>query len=85
MKRDDRPGLLHSAYDGPVPPAGLAALRWGAGAWERLARGADAAIVEARLREIIGVLGRLRRSTGSTADLRRLVRAVAQCRDAALG
>ena len=85
---------LAAAYDGPEPPAALAAARWGADAWERLARCADAALIEARLREILDVLGRLRRWTASNvggeggvrarADLQRLAHAIAEYRVAAL-
>ena len=81
---------LVATYDGPVPPAALAAARWGAGAWERLARGADAALIEARLREILGALGRLRRSGAGAgicdggSVLQRLARVVAEYRGAAL-
>ena len=79
-----------AAHDGPIPPAALAASRWGAGAWERLARGADAAVIEARLREIVGALGRIRRSAAAAGSgegcpvLQRLARAVAEYRRAAL-
>ena len=80
---------LAAAHDGPVPPEALAASRWGAGAWERLARGADAALIEARLREILGALARMRRSAAMGAGdgrsvLQRLARAVAEYRGAAL-
>ncbi len=51
---------LNAAYDGPIPPAELAAARWGAGAWERLRRGADLALIEARLRASVAALARLR-------------------------
>lgn len=80
---------LALSHDGPVPPAERARLRWGARAWERLARGADAALLEARLRECVAALGRLRRlalSRGSRSDaLERLVRNIASYRSAAAG
>ena len=72
---------LSSAFEGPIPPAELAAARWGARAWERLARGADAALIEARLRECMALLGRLRRVMvprgAETGVLERLVRNIA--------
>jgi hypothetical protein len=52
-------------YDGPAPPAERAAARWGAGAWARLARGADAALLELRARGCLAALARLRRATSS--------------------
>jgi hypothetical protein len=52
---------LWLAHDGPVPPAALAAARWGEGAARRLARGADGALAEARLRACLGALAGLRR------------------------
>jgi hypothetical protein len=76
-----------ATYDGPIPPVELAAARWGAGAWARLARGADAALLEARLRECVAALGRLRRLGASVAGvgtLQRLAGAVANYRRAAL-
>jgi hypothetical protein len=48
------------AHDGPAPAADLAAARWGAGAARRLARGAAAALAEARLRACTAALARLR-------------------------
>lgn len=78
---------LAAAYDGPIPPGALAAARWGAGAWERLARAADAAPVEARLRAAVAALGRLRGSGAentAAARMRELVGAVAQYRRAAV-
>jgi hypothetical protein len=51
---------LWLAHDGPAPPADLAAARWGEGAARRLARGADTALAEARLRACLGVLARFR-------------------------
>ena len=80
MPQNDRLRNLSLSYDGPIPPAELAAARWGA-AWERLARGADAALIEARLRECVALLGRLRRVVvprGAGAGvLARLARGVA--------
>lgn len=82
---DPLPTLLLS-HDGPIMPAQLAAARWGPGAWLRLARGADAVLREARLRQCAAVLARLRRQ-GSPRDassaLGRLVRSVADYRSAA--
>ncbi len=79
---------LASAYDAPIPPAERAAARWGAGAWARLARGADAALTEARLRECVAALGRIRRSGAasgaSLGALQRLAGAIAHYRRAAL-
>jgi hypothetical protein len=79
---------LAAAYNGPVPPAALAAARWGRGAWQRLARGADGALIEARLRAALRALGRLRSAAAGTAAkeprLEQLARAVAQYRGAAL-
>lgn len=76
---------LMRSHDGPIPPAELAAARWGAGAWRRLARGADAALLEARLGACVAALARLRRASGSAATdaLERLVRGVAGYRRAA--
>jgi hypothetical protein len=71
---------LNLSYDGPVPPAEAAASRWGAGAWARLARGADAALLEARLRECIAMLGRSRARRSPADALERLVRRVARYR-----
>lgn len=75
---------LDAVYEGPIPPAERAAARWGPGAWTRLMRGADAALIEARLRECVAALGRLRRSgavNGTSAGaLERLARAVASYR-----
>ncbi|HEY7610983.1 MAG TPA: hypothetical protein VIF14_17280 [Alphaproteobacteria bacterium] len=68
-----------AAYDGPIPPTVLAAARWGPGAWARLARGADAALIEARLRECVSVLGALRRA-GAAGALESLARAVGRYR-----
>ena len=69
---------LAAAYEGPIPPAERAAARWGPGAWMRLTRGADAALLETRLRESVAALGRLRRSVDARASvLERVVRAVA--------
>ena len=70
---------LFSAHDGPVPPAALAAARWGAGSWARIARGADAALIEARLRECVAALRRLRLA-GLPSVLDRLVCAVGRYR-----
>lgn len=78
---------LASAYDGPIPPAELAAARWGAGAWGRLVRGADAALIEARLRAAVAALARLRVSSSrmaAAAGLKILAGAVAQYRRAAV-
>jgi hypothetical protein len=70
---------LFSAYDGPVPPAALAAARWGARRWAQMARDEDAALIEARLRECVAALGRLRRA-GLPNVLDRLVHAVGRYR-----
>ncbi len=53
---------VRAAYEGPIPPAERAAARWGPGAWRRIARGADAAHLEARIRRAVAALGRLRSS-----------------------
>lgn len=82
---------LSAAYDGPIPPAALAAARWGAGAWERLARGADAALIEVRLRECVAALARIRFAgmpSGSpngaiSGGIQRLVQSIAHYRRAA--
>lgn len=74
---------LFAAYDGQVPPAALAAARWGAGSWARIARGADAALIEARLRDCVAVLGRLRLA-GLPSDLGRLACAVGRYRGLAV-
>jgi len=82
--------ILSRAYDGPIPPAELAAARWGSGAAERLSRAADAELIESCLRATIAALGQLRCRSGgqaqrnATAGLRRLVRSVAEYRCAAL-
>jgi hypothetical protein len=72
---------IAEVYEGPIPPAERAAARWGAGAWVRLTRGADAALIEARLRECVAALGRLRRSGAASGMgvgmLERLAGAVA--------
>jgi hypothetical protein len=81
METRTRMREIAEVYEGPIPPAERAAARWGAGAWVRLTRGADAALIEARLRECVAALGRLRRSgdaSGMGAGvLRRLAGAVA--------
>lgn len=41
----DRLRALELSHDGPVPPAELAAARYGPGAYERLQRGANGAIL----------------------------------------
>ena len=78
---------LLSSHDGPVAPAQLAAARWGAGAWRRLARGADAALLEARLRACAAALARVRQRSlpagAKSGALERLVRGVAFYRAAA--
>jgi len=84
VSRCDRFRNLASAYDGPIPPASLAAARWGAGAWERLRRGADAALIEARLRECVAALARLRRTDAAAVITQRLARTVAHYRRAAV-
>ena len=73
--------MLLSSHDGPVAPAQLAAARWGPGAWRRLARGADAALLEARLRACAAALARVG-PRGSIAGAR-LARGVAGYRAAA--
>ena len=73
---------LMRSHDGPIPPAELAAARWGAGAWARLARGADAALLEARLRACVAALARLRRDAAACDE--RLVGRVAGYRRAAV-
>jgi hypothetical protein len=55
------------AHDGPAPAAELAAARWGAGAARRLARGAVAALAEARLRACIAARARLRPGPAAAA------------------
>jgi hypothetical protein len=80
----DRDRLLMLSHDGPVPPAALAAARWGRGAWERLARGADAALLEARLRECVAALARIRLSLVPERSVDRLVGKIARYRSAAL-
>jgi hypothetical protein len=76
---------LLKTYDGPVPRAEWAAARWGEGAWQRLRRGADAALIEARLREAVSWLGRLRLAAPAATDQsRRLEHAIAEYRQAAL-
>lgn len=81
---------LNLAYDGPIPPAELAAARWGPGSHDRLLRGADAALIESRLRAAVAALGRLRSALGGEADrdsagrLRRLARSVTEYRRAAV-
>lgn len=82
--------VLSRAYDGPIPPAELAAARWGRGAFARLERAADATLIEARLRMAVAALGQIRRGLRGNArldaagGLRRLVRAVMEYRHAAL-
>jgi hypothetical protein len=79
---------LAAAYDGPIPPSELAAARWGRGAWERLTRGADAALIEAALRDCVAAVARLRRSAtaggASAPALLRLAQAVAGYRRASV-
>jgi len=82
MRERDR--LLMLGHDGPVPPTALAAARWGPGAWERLARGADGALLEARLRECVAALARLRLSLVSERAVDRLVGTIARYRSAAV-
>ncbi len=78
---------LSAAYDGPIPPAERAAARWGAGAWERLRRGADEPLIEVRLRECAAAMARLRlagpMSGAVLGVLQRLARRVAHYRRAA--
>lgn len=77
---------LWLAHDGPAPSAELAAARWGAGAGRRLARGANGALLEARLRACIAALARLRRDSGFAMSeaAARLARRVADYRAAAV-
>ena len=81
-------GDLAATYDASIPPAELAAARWGAAAWTRLARGADAALIEARLRDYVAALGRLRRAEAASGAgvgaLERLAGAVAHYRRASM-
>jgi hypothetical protein len=81
VSRWDWSHKLAAAYDARIPPAERAAARWGPGAWMRLTRGADAALIEARLRECVAALGRLRRSGAASGMgvgiLERLAGAVA--------
>jgi hypothetical protein len=77
-----------AAFDGPIPPPALAAERWGAGAWRRLARAADAAALEARLRCAVAAAAALRARpvpADGGAGLRGLGAAIAWYRRAALG
>lgn len=80
--------MLMRSHDGPVAPAARAAVRWGPGAWRRLRRGADAALLEARLRGCVAVLARMRRSRSLGAEAwdaaERLVGRVAGYRRAAV-
>ncbi|MBL8663420.1 MAG: hypothetical protein JNM29_11360 [Candidatus Odyssella sp.] len=77
---------LWLAHDGPAPPADLGTARWGAGARRRLARGADAALAEARLRACLGALARLRRfgASGVAEAVGRLCESALSYRRAAL-
>lgn len=43
--RDERERELSLCYDGPIPPAELAAAKCGPGAYARLQRGADGALL----------------------------------------
>ena len=79
MSLRDRLHELTAAYNGPIPPAALAAARWGAGAGERLRRGADAALIEVRLKECVAALSALRRA-GLPSVLDALARAVGRYR-----
>jgi hypothetical protein len=82
-----RTELLHDlalAHDGPIPPAELASARWGRGAFTRLARAADAAGAEARLRAALDALRRGAKRSMFVVTLRRLERLVADCRRQAL-
>lgn len=69
----DRLRLLWLAHDGPALPAEVAAACWGAGAAERLARGARAAQAEARLRACLAALARLGRADVARGAIRRLL------------
>ena len=84
MSNPDRRRDFLSAHDGPIAPAELAAARWGPGAGERIARGADAAHLEARLRQCLAALGRLRfagwRNAVASEAAQRLVSTVAHYR-----
>ena len=78
---------LDASYDASIPPAEVAAARWGAGAWTRLARSADTALIEARLRDCVAALSRLRRSGAAglaAGALMRLAGAVAHYRRASV-
>jgi len=79
VSRSDPLRELTRLYDGPIPSAELAAARWGAGAGERLRRGADAALIEARLKECVAMLSALRRA-GLPSVLDALARAVGRYR-----
>lgn len=52
--------LLAATYDGPVPPAELAAAHWGAGALPRQAMAAARSMAEARLARLVRVIAALR-------------------------
>jgi hypothetical protein len=82
MDRDEL-SVLDAAHDGPISPAARAGARWGAGALARLARAADAALLEARLVATVAALARIRRAAADEA-LARLVLAVSEYRRAAL-
>lgn len=77
---------LMRSHDGPFSRVEWAAARWGRGAWPRLARGADAALLEARLQDCVAALARLRRACGSAISdaAERLVGRVARYRRAAV-
>lgn len=77
---------LWLAHDGPAPPADLGMARWGAGVSRRLARGADTALAEARLRACLRALARLRhaRVPGAAGVFGRLCESVMSYRRAAL-
>lgn len=75
---------LTLAYDGPIPPAELAAAKWGRGAFARLARAADAAGAEARLRDALNALRQAAKRDAIVTLLRRLEGLVAEGRWRAL-
>jgi len=85
----DKSGVLSAAYDGPIPPAAYAETRFGLGAYDRLARAADAALIEARAGMIRAALAQFRIVQKSRIETGgdhagRLALALAQYRRAAL-
>jgi len=77
-------GDLTNAFNGPIPPAEIAAARWGRGAFARVSRAAASAGAEAQVRAVLAMLRRAAKRDGFGGVLHRLERLVADGRQRAL-